>query len=91
MIDKRSKIDIQQLLASLENPDKNLLEKYFGDTALTLAFGKILHQRLVDEGVYERISDVAEIKRIGEIVSGLQSADTDKAHSCFVPIEILKY
>ncbi len=77
LLDKRSKQDLIELAENIESPDDSMIDEYLSSTRLTIAFGEIIHQRLIDEGVYDNIKDMAQLKRVEEVLGALMAVDAD--------------
>lgn len=75
LLDKRSKQDLIKLADNIESPDDSMVDEYLSSTRLTITFGKIINQRLIDEGVYDNIKDMAQLKRAGDVLSALMAVD----------------
>jgi len=77
LLDERSKQDLVMLSDDLQSPDESLVAKYFGSASLALTMSQIIHQRLVDEGVYDDIRNSEQVKKLEMLYSGLAATDTE--------------
>lgn len=78
LLDERSKKDILQLADNLKNPDDTLVDKYLSNVNLSILAGKIINQRLADEGVYDKIQQSLQLARLKEMLSVMKSTNTDE-------------
>ncbi len=79
LLDERTKQDLSLLADTMDNPDKNLLEKYFSSTAISLTVAKLINQRLKDEGFYDALYEIEQVKDMRQMYEGLLSVDVGDA------------
>lgn len=75
ILDKRSKQDLKVLADNLDKPDKKMLERYFSSATVTWMASQIIHKRLKDEGVYDKLLEAADLQRLSNVASALVSSD----------------
>ncbi|EPJ45145.1 MAG: hypothetical protein OFPII_30020 [Osedax symbiont Rs1] len=79
LINQRTRTDLLTLADNLQAADNQLVEKYFSTANLSLTLGKIINQRLVDEGYYDNLTHITELKNMTKIYNKLMSVNTENA------------
>lgn len=79
LLDARSKRDLQTLAANIDNPDPDLIQRYFTDASLGLFAGKLIHQRLLDSGAYTEIGAALNLERGIDMYQEMNKLDTGAA------------
>ena len=67
------------LAANIDNPDPDLIQRYFTDASLGLFAGKLIHQRLLDSGAYTEIGAALNLERGIDMYQEMNKLDTDAA------------
>jgi hypothetical protein len=63
ILDARSKADLNALASNIENPNPDLVQRYFTDASVALFIGKLVNQRLLDTGAYTEIATALNLQQ----------------------------
>lgn len=63
VLDARSKADLMALAANIENPNPDLIQRYFTDASVGLFIGKLVNQRLLERGAYTEIATALNVQQ----------------------------
>ena len=77
--DARTQADLQALAANLENPNPDLLQRYFTDASTGLFIGNLINQRLIDAGAYTELARAVNLEQGAKLLQEMNRLNPSDA------------